>query len=200
MINLLPPDVKTSYRYARRNVRLRRWVIMCVTALIGLAAITTYGLLAIHQSTADYNHKVATVEATLKRDDFTGTQKQVQDISNSFKLMVQVLSKEVLFSSLIKQIGAAMPDNANLTGLSIPQVQGGLNITADATDYKTASQVQVNLADSKNKIFSKADIESITCQGSSSSDPSHPCVVILRALFTSNNPFLFINSQGKPKT
>lgn len=199
MINLLPPETKIGYRYARRNVQLRRWVFMCLIALVGLAAITTYGLLAIHQDTADYSQKIAASQNRFKREDFAGTQKQVQDISNSFKLLIQVLSKEVLFSALIKQIGAAMPDNANLTGLSIPQTQGGLNITADATDYKTATQVQVNLSDPNNKIFSKADIEGITCQNSSSADPAHPCIVTIRALFTNNNPFLFINSQGKPK-
>jgi len=199
MINLLPPDVKTGYHYARRNVRLRNWVLTCLIALVGLGAITTYGLLTIHQATADYNHKVAAAEAQLKREDFTGTQKQVQDISNSFKLLVQVLSKEILFSSLIKQIGAAIPDNAVLTGLSINQTQGGINITADASDYKTATQVQVNLSDPKNKIFSKADIQSISCAGTTATDPLHPCAINLRALFASNNPFLFINSQGRPK-
>jgi Tfp pilus assembly protein PilN len=197
MINLLPTDVKLGYQYARRNVRLRRWVTMCLVALIGLGAITTYGLLTIHQSTTHYTKQIAASEARFKQEDFTGTQKQVQDISNSFKLLVKVLSKEVLFSSLIKQIGASMPDNANLTGLSISQTQGGIAITANATDYKTATQVQVNLADPNNKIFSKADIESITCASNSNADPTHPCIVVVRALFATNNPFLFINSQGR---
>jgi len=200
MINLLPPDIKTGYRYARRNVRLRRWVVMCLVALVGLGAITTYGLLTLRTATDDNNRRIAAAQALFKHEDYAGTQKQVQDISNSFKLLVQVLSKEVLFSSLIKQIGTAMPDNANLTSLSIPQTQGALNITADAPDYRTASQVQVNLSDPNNKIFSKADIESITCQSATNVDPTRPCIVVIKALFTDNNPFLFINSQGHPKS
>lgn len=194
MINLLPPEVKSSYRYARRNVRLRRWVNLFVAALIGLGIITTFGLLTIQRSTAHYNHQIAASEARFKQENFAGTQKQVQDISNSFKLVVKVLSKEVLFSQLIKQIGASMPNNANLTSLNINQVQGGIELTANAVDYKTATQVQVNLSDPTNKIFSKADIESIKCQGTV--DPHYPCVITLRALFTNDNPFLFINSKG----
>ena len=196
MINLLPPDVKQSYRYARRNVQLRRWVITCLIALIGLGVLTTYGLLILHQSVRNNSHQISQTEALFQKEDFSGTQKQIQDISNSFKLVVQVLGKEILFSQLIKQIGASMPDNAYLTGLDINQVQGGLDITANTTDYKTATQVQVNLSDPTNKIFNKADIENITCQSNNAPDPTHPCTITLRALFAGNNPFLFINSKA----
>lgn len=199
MINLLPPDVKDGYRYARRNVALRRWVIACVIALLGLGIITTYGLLVLRQSTNHYKHKIAASEARFQAEDFTGTQAHVQDISNSLKLVVKVLGKEVLFSQLIKQIGASMPANANLTGLDINSVQGGLDITANAIDYKTATQVQVNLADPANKIFDKADIVNIKCDGTGTADQTYPCQVTIRALFTKDNPFLFINSKaGQP--
>jgi hypothetical protein len=194
MINLLPPDVKDDYRYARRNVTLRKWVIGCLIALAGLGVITTYGLLVLQQSTNRYNHKIAASEALFKKEDFTGTQAHVLDISNSLKLVVKVLGKEVLFSQLIKQIGASMPTNANLAGLDINGVQGGLDITADAIDYKTATQVQVNLADPANKIFDKADIVSIKCDGTA--NKAYPCEVTIRALFAKDNPFLFINSKA----
>lgn len=194
MINLLPSDVKDNYRYARRNVVLRKWVALFAAALVGLGIITTYGLFTLQQSINDYNHQIATSQALFKKEDFAGTQQKVQDISNSFKLVVKVLSKEVLFSQLIKQIGASMPDNAVLTGLNINQVQGGIDITAEATDYKTATQVQVNLSDPANKIFSRADIESIKCEGIN--DPPYHCQIAIRALFTNDNPFLFINSKA----
>ena len=167
MINLMPAELKTGYVYARRNVVLRRWAMMFLFALIGLGALATYGLLDIKQSTLRYEKEIAATEATFKEEKSAQTQKQVQDISNNFKLAVKVLSQEVLFSQLIKQIAATIPNNANLTGLTINQTQGGIDISADAVDYKTASQVQVNLADPKNKIFSKADIVSITCNNQS---------------------------------
>jgi hypothetical protein len=196
MINLLPPELKSGYSYARRNVRLRNWIIAFVIALVGLGAVGTYGMLNLHQSTLSYQKQVNNSQNILTTEDLAGTQKNIQDISNSFKLVVKVLGQEILFSKLLNQIGAAIPANANLTGLSIQDTSGGLDIDAEATDYSTASQVQVNLADPKNRIFSKADIISITCNRT---ETNYPCIVKIRALFAPDNPFLFINSKGTVK-
>ena len=195
MINLLPPDIKNGYRYARRNVGLRRWVVACLVALVGLGGLATYGLLTLHQSTTQTTARIATAENLFQKENFSGVQTQVQDISGSFKLVVQVLGQEVLFSGLLKQIAAIIPANANLTALNINQTQGGIDISAITTDYSTATQVQVSLADPANKIFSKADIVSITCDAANAADPHYPCTVNIRALFATNNPFLFINSK-----
>lgn len=196
MINLLPPDVKESYVYARKNVALRRWVLLFLIALVGLGAIATYGLLTLQQSTIKYNKDIAATEQLFKDQKFAETQKQIQDISGSFKLAAKVLGQEVLFSQLLKQIAATIPANANLSTLNISQTTGGIDITAVATDYATATQVQVNLADPDNKIFSKADIVSITCNGANASNPNFPCTVNIRALFANDNPFLFINNKA----
>jgi hypothetical protein len=197
MINLLPPDLKSNYIYARRNVGLRRWVVMFSISLVILGAIGTYGLLSIHQATLDYQKQADNAKAVLDKEDLAGTQKRIQDISNSFKLVVKVLGQEVLFSQLIKQIGTAMPANTNLTGLTIQDTTGGLDIVAEAKDYSTATQVQVNLADPRNKIFSKADIVTISCNPDNG---AYPCTVQVRALFSPNNPFLFINSNAQARS
>lgn len=196
MINLLPPEVKNSYRYASLNIVLRHWITMFGLALVGLGIIATIGLLTLQSSIMHYNNQIAASQKLFKEENFSGTQTEVQNISNSFKLVVKVLGQEVLFSQLIKQIAAAIPSNANLTGLTINQTQGGIDITAVATNYSAATQVQVNLADSNNRIFSKADIVSVTCGGTNSTNPRYPCTVNIRALFANNNPFLFINSKG----
>lgn len=195
MINLLPPNVKDGYRYARSNMQLRRWVFIFLISFVGLGIIVTYGLLNIRQSTNDYTAKIASAESLLQLEKFSETQAKVLDISNSFKLVVQVLGQEVLFSELIKQIAAIIPANANLQSLNINQVQGALDISAIASDYNTATQVQINLADPSNKIFSKADIVNISCGTSTAVNPNFPCTVNIRALFATNNPFLFINSK-----
>jgi Tfp pilus assembly protein PilN len=117
----------------------------------------------------------------------------VTGISNNLKLADQVLSKEILFSKLLRQLATVTPSGALLTNISISQTTGGLEIQAITTDYTAATQLQVNLADPKNQIFSQADIESINCNGSTG-NTSYPCSVNIRTLFASNNPFLFINS------
>src|SRR5438270_9273252 len=186
MINLLPQEMKENYSYARKNVELRRWVIMFAVALVGLGLVGTYGLLSLHQATNNYQRQISDSQTLLQKEDLKGTQAHIQDISDSFKLVVKVMGQEILFSKLLEQMGTVMPPNSGLAGLTITDTTGGMDIVANAADYNTATQVQVNLADPHNKIFSKADIVSINC----SQDGAYPCKVQIRALFAQNNPFL----------
>lgn len=188
MINLLPPDVKSGYIYARRNVSLRRWVALFMIAVVGLGGIATYGVVALQQSTIKYERENVATERFFKEQKFAETQKQIQDISGSFKLVVKVLGQEVLFSQLLKQIAATIPANANLSTLNISQTTGGIDISAITTDYATATQVQVNLADPDNQIFSKADIVSISCNKTATTNSAFPCTVNIRALFPTTTP------------
>jgi hypothetical protein len=198
MINLLPPAFKTGYRYAQYNRTIRRWIVVLLFALVGVGALTTYGLVTIHQSISKYNGQVSTVQTQLQHQHLSQIESQVQSITGSLRLADTVLSTEVLFSKLITQIGSAMPDGTLLTGLNIDQTSGGLDLSAAATNYTSASQVQVNLADPAKAIFAKVDIVSITCSSQNAPDPTHPCVAELRALFNAHNQFLFINQGAKP--
>jgi Tfp pilus assembly protein PilN len=200
MINLLPPDVKQNITYGRHNTKLVSWSLALLIGIVGTAVIVLFGLFYINQSSHSYATQVQKTKAELEAQKLPETEKRVEDISGSLKLVVQVLSREILFSKLIKQIGAAIPANASLTGLSISKVSGGIDITAVASDYNTASQVQVNLQDPANKIFDKADIVNISCASASTGDPRYPCNVAIRAQFTTNNPFLFINTSGSKKS
>lgn len=195
MINLLPPNIKSSYDYASRNVHALRWLIAFAVALVGLGAIGTTGLIYMQHLSKDYQTQITAKEQSLKFQKLEETQQAAKDISNSLKLAVNVLSKEVLFSELLKQLGTVTPANVRLASLNISQTTGSLDITANSTDYKAATQLQVNLADPANKIFSQADIVSISCS-SGSTATNYPCSVTLRALFAKDNPFLFINGKG----
>jgi len=198
MINLLPTDVKTNYVYARRNTKLRRWAFFCFLGIVGVGIVITGGLFYMNQSIHDYTTQKQKTQTVLDAQKLGATEKQVQDISGSLSLVVRVLSKEVLFSNLIKQIGAAMPANSSLTSLKIVQTTGGIDLSAVASDYSTASQVQVNLQDPANKIFNKADIVNISCSSTPPPGTRYPCTVAIRAQFAAINPFLFINSKATP--
>lgn len=156
-----------------------------------------FGFLYLNQSITSNKQQLSDGQSQLKIAKIDETQKRVQDISNSLKLVVQVLGKEVLLSKLIQQIGAAMPSNTILTDLSITKVQGGIDLKAAAKDYQSATQVQVNLQDKANKIFDKADIVQIQCANASSDNAisGYPCTVTIRAQFAKQNPFLFINQS-----
>jgi Tfp pilus assembly protein PilN len=194
MINLLPPETKEAYRYARRNRMLIHWITAAVLCLAGGLLLLGGGYLYLNQSIKTTNQQIADSNRQLQAQNLTAVQKQVTTISNNLKLVVNVLSKEVLFSKLLKQLASVTPGNAILTNLVITQAQGGIEITAQTTDYNAATQLQVNLADPKNQIFSKADIISINC--GSTAGGKYPCTVDIRALFATDNPFLFINDKG----
>jgi Tfp pilus assembly protein PilN len=212
MINLLPPEYKDQLIYARRNTRMVRWSFVMGFVVVGMVLIIGAGMLFIHKSIDSYTASNADTEAQLKLQKVDEIQKEVKTFSDNMKLVVQVLSKEVLFSKLIKQMGSAMPPNTVLDGLQINQIQGGLDFSARAKDYDAATQVQVNLKDPKNKIFSDTDLLSITCQDTaalriaaskgtnvSQIDLNYPCTVHLRGLFSKDNPFLFANNSKATK-
>lgn len=107
------------------------------------------------------------------------------------KLATDVLSREILFSKVLTQLGSVLPAETALQQLQIDDLKGGLTLSAGAENIAAATQIQLNLADPKNQIFEKADIENINCEGK---DPSKPyaCIVQIRALFMKDNPFLYI--------
>jgi Tfp pilus assembly protein PilN len=194
MINLLPTEIKDSYRHARANVHLLRWLCAFVIALVGLGLIGTAGVVYLRHATGDYQQQVASQQASLKEQKLEATKAKAKDISSSIKLAVRVLGNEVLFSKLLQQLATVTPPNVRLSALSISQTNGSLNISAVSTTYAAGTQLQVNLADPANNIFDKADIISIGCSDDSKS--AYPCSVSIQALFAKNNPFLFINDKG----
>lgn len=200
MINLLPPDTKEAYRYARHNRILLHWMSAIAVCLVIAIALVGGGYLYLDRQISSNQRIVDTANKQLQAQNLAGIQKQVSTISGNLKLAVQVLSKEILFSELLKQLASVTPNNTVLTNLAIAQAQGGVDITAQTANYDAATQLQVNLADPKNQIFSKADLVSINCVSGNGGDAlssKYPCTVTLRALFATNNPFLFINSGAK---
>ncbi len=201
MINLLPTDLKQTITYARRNTVLRRWLVALFVSVFTIWGIVVVGQLYTQQSIHTMTKQVDQGKQQLESQNLTKTQAQVKDLSNSLKLVVQVLSRQILFSKLLSQIGAALPNGSVLTQLSINDTQGGIDLSAAASDYQTATQVQINLQDSGNKIFEKADIVNVQCApdtGGNSRRVDYPCTVQVRALFAKNNPFLLITKAATP--
>lgn len=197
MINLLPHELKEEYRYARKNRTLLKWVGAFMVAIVGVGIIAGSGVFMMNNRSHEYQTRIDQAQVELTSQNQSTVQKEVREISNNLKLMVTVLSKEILFSKLLTQLGTITPANVILTDLSISQTESAIDITAHTANYEAATQLQVNMTDPNNKVFSKADIISITCtasSGSTAADPEHPCTVTIRAQFTQNNPFLFINA------
>lgn len=195
MINLISSDVKSEIMYAKRNTNLLKWCLILILIIFGVSIISVSGIFYLKQSQKQYSAQITSSKEQLQTQNLEEVQKEIETISSNLKLTTQVLSKQILFSKLFKQIGAAMPPKTNLTDLKISNTTGGIDLSAIAVDYASASQVQVNLQDPANKIFDKADIVNIVCQNTSIN--GYPCTVNIRARYGSNKPFLFITPENK---
>lgn len=195
MINLLPPDLKTEYRYARRNSQLVRTTAVFCFGFIGLAVIAAIGTLYIQQSANSYAVEASKFKQALEQQKQQEVNAKAQDISNSLKLAVQVLSQEILFSKLLEELAPVVPEGVTLTDITLSELRGAVNISAKAIDYNSATQLHVNLSDPNNKIFSKADIIGITCKQGEGADDDYPCNISVRAEFGDSKRFLFTTND-----
>jgi hypothetical protein len=197
MINLMPSDHKKAVMYARRNTFLIRWVMGVAIAAFGIIVVAGGGLFYLKQDIKSYQKSINETKTNLEAQKQTETLNRVSEISGSLKLVVDVLSSQVLFSELLPRIGEIMPAGTVLQNLNLSSgLQGGIDLEIGAVSQQAGTQAQVNLADKSNGIFEKADIVTLNCTTLSDGGP-YPCQVSVRALFINGeNPFLLLNKDG----
>ncbi len=196
MLNLLPNQELDDIIYARRNTRLRHWIVIILFGLVGIVIMVGAGRIIIDRSTKQVNQQLAVDRERLKTQKVEEVQGRVEDISSSLKLATQVLSRQVILSKLIQQIATVLPSGTSLAGLQLNKVDGGMDLSVVATNYQAATQVQINLKDPANKLFEQADINNITCTGAT--DPKYPCSGSFRVLFADKNAYTFLGSGTTP--
>lgn len=186
MINLMPSDAKSAVMYARLNLRLLHWTIGCLMIIVAMGATVVLGGFYIDSAKDNLSTSIEQTKSTIATQKLDKVQEQAEGISDGVKLIVQVLSKEVLFSKLLQQIGGLMPAGATLGDISLTNtVTGAIDLTANAVDYQSATQVQLNLQDPKNNLFDKVDTTSLSCTDTSQSASAskYKCQILVRALF-----------------
>lgn len=199
MINLMPPESKTSISYARHNSKLFKWTIGCLIIIAAMAATVVVGGLYIDGTKDSLSTSIAQTKETIATQKLAQVQTEAESLSQGVQLIVKVLSKEVQFSKLLQQIGTLMPAGATLGDVQLSnKVNGALDLTANAVDYQSATQVQVNLQDPKNNLFDKVDTTSVTCSDSPSSNGAvsskYKCQILVRALFKKEAAVTFLGS------
>ena len=166
--------------------------------IVAMAATVVFGSFYIDSSKNRLSDSIADTQNTITTQKLDETQKEAENISGGVKLIVQVLSKEVLFSKLLQQIGTLMPSGATLSDVQLSsKIDGALDLTANAVSQQAATQVQLNLQDTKNNLFDKVDVISVTCAdkaASTSSDPRYKCQIVLRAQFKTGAGVTFLAS------
>lgn len=193
MINLIPTDHKTSITYARRNSKITGWLIGAIIAISGLAIIAGGGLFYINQDIARNEASIKETQSALTAENEKETLTRVEEIGGRLSLVVNVLSRELLFSKLLPYLGALMPEGAIFENFSLARDQiGGIDLTIGAIDEFAASQALANIKDPENLLFSEADANQITCENKNT---IYVCTASIRAILIEKNPFLLL-SQG----
>lgn len=197
MINLLPPEHAAFIRYGRQNTLLRKWLIGMAGAIVMLVIIISAGWFYINRQASSLQKGINTTNQLLKAQNLSKVQSDAKEITGDIRVINQVLSGEIRFSDLIQAIGGVMPSGAILSGLSITQVNGPLDLSVNSTNYATAAQVAANLSDPKNGLFSKVDVVSVTCNQTGSSTPGtssiYKCTIGLKALFSPDTKSKFLS-------
>jgi hypothetical protein len=189
MINLMPTPAKSAIKYARINLRLLHWTLGSLLIIAAMGATVVLGGFYIDSAKNNLSNSIEQTKVTISSQKLDKVQVQAEGLSNGVKLIVQVLSKEVLFSKLLQEIGALMPAGATLGDIALSNtVTGAIDLTANAIDYQSATQVQLNLQDPKNNLFDKVDTTSVSCVDAlqpSSGGPGakYKCQILVRALF-----------------
>ncbi len=205
MINLLPPDYKKSLLFARRNLRLRKYVVASFGILLVLIGIILVGHMYIADTENAVKNDIQTTQGIVDSGERTKAQTDAEDMSASVKTTTLILGHQVMFSKLIQKLGNVFPPGAILLDIQLSKVEGAIDLHLRSKTYSQATQVQINLQDTKNALFEKADIISISCVPNDSSTATtktseydsskeYPCEINIRALFKQGASFLFQTS------
>ena len=196
MINLLPDDIKKEIIYGRRNRILRHWVLLVCLVVIAVAAMTVVGELLINRNINATETTAKLTQTQISNQNLAATQSEIQSLSNNFKTVTQILSKQLLFSKLFIKIGSIIPDGVILSEILITNTSSSLDLNIAATNHQTANQAFININDPSNGLFAKADLISIDCAQStpSSSTNKYPCTGEIAVTMKANSSFYYLNS------
>ena len=196
MINLLPPERAARIRYGRSNGLLVHWLTSAGIAIVGLLLIIASGVVYINQQSGDLQNNIVTDNEQLTSGKISQVETNVKTISSDVKLINQVLGREIRFSDLMLQIGKVMPAGTVLSSLTLTNINGAMDITANTLDNPSAAQIAINLSDPVNNLFTHVDIVSISCANDHPTSP-YPCTATYRALFSESAASRFLNvAQG----
>lgn len=188
MINLLPPNTRREYAAARRNTKLRHYVVVLLVLLVLCLEITGYGLISLKANKTQAEATKTINQAQV--DSLKKTSTEATSVASGINTVGKLLNQKIDFADMITNIGKSTPSGAYLTNLQLA-VQDiskqPLVLVFRVNSQKTAAVLRNNL--SSSDVFKQVDIESVIKQDTSSSDTAAQ----------TNYPFeATLNAQLKP--
>lgn len=159
MINLMPPEAKSSIKYGAYNVNIIQYSVLILAIGVALAALVVFGVQIVRSDEANLNDSIAKKQIQLQ--EYTADNDKAQALTAKISTISKLLEGEVRFSELLQEIGGLLPAGARLTGLQLTtDFTEPLVLVATVNSKQTATELQQNLANSD--LFVGADIQSLS--------------------------------------
>jgi Tfp pilus assembly protein PilN len=162
MINLLPPALKESRKYGRRNRSLFGYSIALIATAVATAIIMIVGIQFIASEEPSYKSTLEDVQAEITK--LEGEIAGIENVALRVDTAKAIDDSSVKFSELIPQIAALLPDGVVLNALSLSGgVTDPLQLDVNLLTADLAPITIRNLVDSD--LFEAADIAVLTPLG-----------------------------------
>lgn len=166
MISVLPTEIKQQLSYSKKNVVLRKYLILVVVIVAALLA--TIGGALWYANRQISNLQATLLEQQSQRASYKDTEANIQALQANLGLIEKIFNQKTEFSQVLGDIASVLPagtyiNSVELTGDDKKPVQ--LLITASS--LTEAGLVRNALLQSDR--ISTADIQSITQNEGSSS-------------------------------
>lgn len=160
MINLLPPKRLLDMRTARANTILRRYVNLLAIGVVAIFAALGSAYYFLESQQRDV--KTVLAEEQKRVAILEPVQKEAESLSVTINTIASLFSRNIVFSDMLRNIGATMPSGAVLTGLqfSIETADAPFVISAEVENEERAAVLRNNLVSSG--LFEAVEIKSIT--------------------------------------
>lgn len=156
MINLLPEQNKRQLAAARTNTILGNYFLLVTLALVLLAGVFGYGLIATLEQKAAAD--IQKTEADQAATQYAATRALAGDFNKDLQTAKTILGSDVSFSTVITNIAEHIPAGVILSDLSLDaatQQTAPITINARAKSYDLAVEL-------KNKLEASDTFENVS--------------------------------------
>jgi len=170
MINLLSTTQKQDIRAARLNVRLRRFVLLCSSALLIILGIYGVGFYFVQADRAAADKDLAASKLATENTEYKKVVEDAKAYKSNLSIADKVLTSGVSYSTFVTETAGLLPQGTVLSGLTLtnlgaPATAGNANantltIVARTTNYDVALQLQKSLEDSA--LYEKVSISDVS--------------------------------------
>ena len=178
MINLLNPNDLKQLRSARVNVRLRRYMLSTIAAIIVIAGAYGVGYKLAHDGYVAAEEQNNLAKKDLEK--YSDVLKQANEYRSNLDTAKKILGGEIIFSEFITSVAKVMPPNTVLSDLTMttkkPTTRSS-TVKAGSTTLRARVKTHDDAINLRNKleesdIFSSVSIANTVVNESSESSNS----------------------------